>query len=642
VPLFLAVTPPGAIMVAGAILAVAGVSLARLELRAITVAGSVAAVVLAALAVAHTAIPDPIPDERKTMSPQRRGEKEHLFSAWSSVFRVDVLGHRGDRLPYTLHHDGNIGSALHYWDGTQDSLARFIRNFRALPFTVLDPEPKVLIIGAAGGQELQASIGFGASHVTGVELNPVTVSLLSEVFAEFTGNVAHHPRVELVNVEGRSYIERSDEQYDLIWLVAPDSYAARQAASSGAFVLSESYLYTVEMIREVLDHLKPNGVLAAQFGELNLHTRPNRTPRFVATARQALVESGARDYRKHLIVATAPAFVPGSTTLVSREPFTDERLDRFRAYLDEWIEDSEIWFPFYGEPPEQLNPVQNVIIATDEGFDRYNDFYPFDLSPVRDDSPFFWHFTPFRDALFGAIEKGDDVVDWEVATGERMLVILLVFASCFAAVFILLPTIRIRDAWRAMPYKLNAGLYFAALGLGFMFIEVSLIQKLTLFLGYPSYSLTVTLFAILISSGVGSLVSDAYSADRNRALFGLMACLALLTLGMQFGHEPVMALFSSAELPVRVAVAIALLVPVGLCLGAFMPIGVRTISALSAHEREYVAWGWAVNGFFSVVSSVSATILSMTFGFRWVLFLALLVYAAGVFALSRIPEERRA
>jgi len=630
-------------MIAGAILAGAGLSLARRDMRGLAAVGGATVVALVVLTFVPGAIPEPIPDKLKTMSPDRRGNQDVLYSAWSSVFRVDVLAFpKGDK-QYTLHHDGNIGSALHAWDGEKGSLLRYIRNFRSLPFTVLDREPKVLIIGAAGGQELQASLAFGAGHVTGVELNPVTVSLLTDVFADFTGNVANHPRVDLVNAEGRSFIERSDEKYDLIWLVAPDSYAAMNAASSGAYVLSESYLYTVEMVQEVLDHLKPNGIMAAQFGELYLHWRPNRTPRFVSTARHALIESGVEDFRKHLIVATAPAFVPGSTTLISKTPFDEQRLERFRKHLDDYIDESQVWYPFYGEPPGEPNSVQSVILAEGEqGFDAFNASYAFDLSPVRDDSPFFWHFTSFRTALFGGIEKHKGINDWEVATGERMLVILLVFASCFAGLFILLPTFKIRDVWQAIPYKLNAGLYFAALGLGFMFIEVCLIQKLTLFLGYPSYSLTVTLFSILIFSGIGSLVSGAYSDNRNQALWGLLGCLAILTVGMQFGHGPVMSLFSAAELPMRIAVAIALLAPVGLCLGAFMPIGVQTISALSDHEREYVAWGWAVNGFFSVVSSVSATILSMTFGFRWVLFLALVVYAVGVFALTRIPERRAA
>jgi hypothetical protein len=304
------------------------------------------------------------------------------------------------------------------------------------------------------------------------------------------------------------------------------------------------------------------------------------------------------------------------------------------------IEDTKVWFPFGDRPPGQLNSTQSVIALDGAPLEKFLASYAFNLSPVRDDSPFFWHFTSFRKAVFGGIEKNENFNDFEVATGERMLATLLLFASAFAAIFILLPTIKIRDVWRQIPHKLYAGIYFASLGLGFMFIEVCLIQKLTLFLGYPSYSLTVTLFSILIFSGVGSLLSGTYSASRNKALFGLLAALAGLTLVMQFGLGTITDAFSDSGLPVRIALTAALLAPVGLCLGAFMPIGVMTISALSNHEKEYVAWAWAVNGFFSVVSSASGTMLSMTIGFRWVLFIALIIYAVGVLALTRIPESR--
>jgi MFS family permease len=171
-----------------------------------------------------------------------------------------------------------------------------------------------------------------------------------------------------------------------------------------------------------------------------------------------------------------------------------------------------------------------------------------------------------------------------------------------------------------------------------MFIEVCLIQKLALFLGYPSYSLTVTLFSLLISSGVGSLLSDRYSSRRNRAFAFLFAYLVALILALQFAFPVISELFVRSGLAVRVVVAVICLAPVGLGLGAFMPIGIKTVSSLTVHRKQYVAWAWAVNGFFSVVASVLSTILSMTIGFNLVFLLALVIYAVGMTALSRTPE----
>src|SRR6185369_9364922 len=165
-------------------------------------------------------------------------------------------------------------------------------------------DARVLVIGAAGGHELLTALYFGAAHVTGVELNPATVELLTDRFAEFTGHLADNPRVTLVNAEGRSYLKRTGGEYDLIWLVAPDTYAAMNAASSAAYVLSEGYLYTVEMIDEALAHLSADGVLCAQFGEIAYDQKPNRTTRYLATAREALRRSGVSDIAAHVTVVT--------------------------------------------------------------------------------------------------------------------------------------------------------------------------------------------------------------------------------------------------------------------------------------------------------------------------------------------------
>src|SRR5205814_1952945 len=146
----------------------------------------------------------------------------------------------------------------------------------------------VLIIGAAGGNEVLASLHFDAGHVDAVELNPVTYSLVTDKLADFTGHLAENPKVNYVNGDGRTFLARRDDKYNLIWFPAPDSYSATNAATAGAFVLSESYLYTSDMVKDSLDHLGPNGMIATQYGEFDYANRSNRTTRYVATARRAL------------------------------------------------------------------------------------------------------------------------------------------------------------------------------------------------------------------------------------------------------------------------------------------------------------------------------------------------------------------
>jgi spermidine synthase len=642
VPLFSTITPPGAILAAGAVLALAGLCLAR-AWRAGWLGAPLAAALLL-LSLTPGRLPDPVVDRTKTNSPQWMGPAKILFSAWSTVFRVDVIDGPAPEERLIVSHDGNIGSNLIHFDGDLSALTRFDADVRSTPFSVLGEAPAVLIIGAAGGHEILASLYFGAGHVTAVELNPVTVSLLKQHYADYTGHIAEHPRVTLVNAEGRSFLERDPGRYDLIWLVAPDSYAAMNAASSGAFVLSESYLYTVEMIQEAFRHLNPGGVLCLQTGDIAFAQKPNRAARYLSTARRALDEMGRDDFASRVLVSSTPEFLTMVTILVGEQPFSTEQVARFRenaARVRPVGEASTVWHPREpGTPPEQ--PVQAVISLPEKELSGWREDYPYDLSPVTDDSPFFWHFTSFRDALFDPADRGTAIYDPEDAKGERVLVVLLGVVGAFAAVFLLLPLWAIRDVWSALPYKPNALLYFAALGLGFMFFEIPLIQKLTLFLGYPTYSLTVTLFGLLVFSGLGSLVSERFTARRNRSLSLLLAALAGLTLFYQFGVAPLVALMVAAPLALRIGVTVVLLAPLGLCLGAFLPLGLATVASLSQQREPYIAWCWAVNGFFSVMSSVLATMVSMSFGFRVVLLQALLSYAIGVLALTRVPAPARA
>jgi hypothetical protein len=150
---------------------------------------------------------------------------------------------------------------------------------------------------------------------------------------------------------------------------------------------------------------------------------------------------------------------------------------------------------------------------------------------------------------------------------------LLAFVLSFAAVFLLLLFVAIREVWSAIPYEAPAAVYFAALGIGFMFFAFSLIQQFTLLLGYPTYSLEVTLFALLIFSGIGSVLSAGAAGKRNRTLLGLRCAVALMVLCHRFGLGPLVHRFEGATLAARVGVAAAVMAPLGLCLGAFMPIG---------------------------------------------------------------------
>src|SRR5262245_23473 len=635
IPLFAAISPPGCVALAGALFAAAGLALA--DRAAARAAGAALLLLGGAAALGARHLPDPLPDRQKVMSPAVRRDSPVRFSGWGPVFRVDVLDGFATHRFLWIAHDGGLGSNLMAFDGDLGKLRHFDGDVRSTPFVLVAPAPEVLVVGAAGGHEVLASLYFGAAQVTGVELNPVTVSLLREHFAEYN-RLARDPRVTLEVAEGRAYLKRDGPSYDLVWFVAPDTYAAQNAASSAGFVLSESYLYTQEAIAEALGRLRPRGVLCMQNGDIDFERKPNRAARWLATARAALESRGVRDFASHVLVAETPEFLHLVTTCLRLEPFAPEEAARFRANVEALAPVGKpgrvIHPPADGEAPSHL--LQKIARLPHEELARELAAYPYDVSPVRDDAPFFWHFAGFRRALAVPGWRGP-VFDPEDAIGERVLLALLAFAVAFGGVWLGLPLLLARAAFRGIPHKRHALVYFAALGLGFMFYEVVLIQKLTLFLGYPTRSLSVTLFALLAASAVGSLLSPRLARRRSRSLLGLLAALFALTLLYRFGLSPLVAALVGLPLAARIALALAFLAPLGLCLGAFMPLGLATVAAATTHEREAVAWAWAVNGFCSVVASVLATILAMSFGFHAVLALAAGTYAVGVAALLRIP-----
>jgi hypothetical protein len=616
--------PPATIALAALVLALTGLRIALLQRGAsLPLAGAMAAV-LAVLVVAPGLLPDPTPDRSK-------GELVDTIShEWSPIFRVDVDDFEDTRL---LSHDGLLGSVITRWDGERASLAEFEfdEDPRSFPFRVLDDAPRnEMIIGAAGGHEILASLYFEAENVDAIELNPVTHDLVTDRYADFAGNLADQPGVSYITDDGRSFLARSDETYDLIWYPAPDSYSATNVSNAGAFVLSESYLYTTETIVESLEHLSDDGILAAQFGEANFDKKTNRTTRYTSTARKALRERGVDDPSQHILVATTRTAGASSlsTVLVKATPFTSEEIDRFTGAGSD-IEGSTIR---HADGRAEDPSVTPVITLPDDELDEWYDSFPYAVGPITDDGPFFWHFARFGDVLENF---GDpiDTLDPEDATGERVLVLLLVIAALLGGIFLLVPFVAVRDVWRVLPRKGTSAVYFAALGLGFMFFEITLIQRLTLFLGYPTYSLTVTLASILLFTGAGALLSSRWSADVRRAIPVLLGAIVVLALFYTFALEPVTDALLELPLPVRVVTAFVLLAPLGLCLGAFMPVGLRVVAGLTSFDREYVAWAWAVNGFSSVIGAVLTTMLAMVFGFQVVLWLAVAVYAVALLAL---------
>ena len=557
---------------------------------------------------------------------------------WGAVFRVDAV--QGFGPVKILHHDGLWGSSIWQYDGTPATTDRFSRDGRQIPWAALGRTPeRLLIIGAAGGNEIQAALTYGVGHVDAVELNPVTHHLLTETFAEYSGNIANLPNVNYVQGDGRTFLARSDAEYDLIWFVAPDSYAASNAATSGAFVLSESYLYTQEMIETAFDHLSADGLMVAQFGDFDFDARPTRTARYLVTARDA-IDDRVDDFASHslLIVEEADLDISRVSTIVlSPAAFDAGDGERVVAAVAKVPGARAIHLPEGGGTNEGLTA--QIITGDDPAVDALVDGYQYDISTITDDRPFFWHFTPYDDVVTN-FSRG--LENSEIAIGERLLLMLLTVAVVVALVLLALPFLisRRRSGSPAVsvPGRWRLLVYFAALGLGFMLVEISMIQRFALLLGYPTLSLSVSLFTLLIATAIGARSSDWIQRDTRTRLWMTLGAMWLVGIVYLAVSDPVTERVLAWSEPLRIGLVVVMLFPVGVLLGMFLPTGIDRARAMAgdagADDGRLVAWCWAVNGFFSVIGSTSTTMLSMTFGFDRTLLIGLVLYIVATAVLS--------
>jgi hypothetical protein len=570
-----------------------------------------------------------------------------LFTRWSPVNRVDLYekgdphqsfwtrwglgkGFEGPRpRVLTIQYDGHNGTNV-YQVEDDDSLLLLDSHLLRTPY-LLGSAPRVLVIGVGGGIDVMNAIRRGASHVTGVELQPITIELLTGQLAKFTGGSFLRPEVELVASEGRHFIRSSEDLFDIIQITGVDTFAAQ---TTGAYVLAESYLYTVEAVSDYLDHLEEDGVLSIVVGDVASPDDSLSTPliaRLAVIAREALERRGVENPADHAVIAAQFVPLPGSgrTTgflmadmLVKDTPFTSRDISRLRAFLEPNGFDLRL---APGEPGDPM--LTRIFDASGERIDEMLAHRDFALAPVTDDKPFFYHFLRWS-TLF----RGEQTI-WYFpgsTTGLLMLVIMLGQALLLGTALIILPLARGARERLSGAQAARFLVYFLGLGVGFMLIEISFVQKYVLVLGYPTYSLSVTIFSLLLFAALGAWLSNRGWERPRPFLIGLL----IVTVGLVCAEVSILPLVRdrliAAPLAVRIGVTVLLQLPLGVVLGMYFPTGVELVRRAAP---RLVPWAWAVNGVASVASSVIAVILGMTIGFSGVALTAAGVYVIGTCAL---------
>jgi len=544
-------------------------------------------------------------------------EAEHpVFSKWNSFSRIAVIDreHQDWGLSDTyagphvrsLYMDIDSSASTPILEGGPlgGPISYLQYEITGLAYALRAPE-RVLVIGPGGGRDLWTALVGGARRVEGVEVNPIIVNdVMTSRFKVFSGDVYHAPGVSVVVDDGRSYVSRSREKYDVIQASLVDTWAA---TSAGAFAMTENNLYTVEAFEAYLGHLTPDGVLTI--------TRWYRDGlRLVSLAHAASQRLGWSGLTDRMFLARNGTVM---TLILKSSPLTDDEVRKLVATCDR-LKFGIVYAPVTASHPEPPPRNDYTRLITTDNTDRFYRTFFWDITPTTDDRPFFFH-TLFpgqttmkfdRTMLFGS--------------GYETLRTVLVLSFVLVSVFIVLPLAGfspepIGEVRRA----LAPVAYFACLGAGFMLVEIGLTQRFVLFLGHPVYSLTVILFTLLLGGGLGSALSRRVGGSPRATIAIVIPLVIVAGLIYATALPGIFAAWIGLPRAARILLSVALLLPLGVLLGMPLPAGIRILG----RRPGLLAWAWGVNGATSIFGASGAILIAMNWGFMRVAATGAIVYA---------------
>ncbi len=554
------------------------------------------------------------------------------FAQWNAISRVEV-DNQGGAKAVVIDADAStyiMNADPHNWG------AEWEKNLMSAPpalANVLRPRGDFAIIGPGGGVDVLRALASGSPNVTGIEINPIIANtVMRERYADYSYHLYERPEVHLHVTDGRSFIRNSQAQYDVIQMTLVDTWASTAA---GAFALSENSLYTADAFREYFQHLKPDGMIAITRWEFR---QPREALRVVSVAMEALHQLGVANPARHFIVVSEGELNEDGipvVVLAKKSPFSPDEEAAVIAHLERYDDLEPLYLP--SAPGD--NPFSALIARNDPwAFARE---YAYNVAPVTDNAPFFF-FTLKTSQVLGdeGLREG---IDWKVNLGVVVLGMVLLISLAAVLVFLILPMIcgagasgRDGGTRRWIPL-----LYFVAVGLGYILVEIAFIQRFVLFLGHPTYALTVVIFLLLLSSGAGSLVSRRWLPEPAHVWLPL-----LLLAGAICVHVLVLPglLNALVGLPFALKLLISglLLIPLGVAMGMPFPTGLRALAGAPVPEfppndapaATAVEWAWAMNAASSVLGSVLAMVIAIHWGLNFTLACGAVAYLAAV-GLSR-------
>ena len=564
-----------------------------------------------------------------------KGQKleNESFVKWNSFSRIAIAPEKGSGMP-TIFIDADASTGIANFDYAHlppRELHNLLYQGPGLPYAIR-PAAKTLIIGPGGGWDVARALASGSHDITGVEINQIiATTIMREKFPQLSRGLYLRPDVHIFVEDGRAFVRRSSEKYQILQATLVDTWASTAA---GAFAFSENNLYTTDALRDYLMHLTDDGLVAfTRWG----FEPPRESLRLVSLAMVALRGLGATDPSKHIIVgregtpADLTKWGTKDTVLISRNPFSADDIARARHAIAEGGM-TAVYLP------DEMIPNQFTELLHSPDPAAYERHYEFDISPVSDNRPFFFYTVQPSDLWAFITRASTNSEDYKINSAVPLLFELLGISVLATAIVLALPPLVLGTRLPRQKPVLAFLLYFLAIGAGYILVEVALIQKFVLFLGHPTYALTVVIFSLLVSSGLGSFASRKMirgSADRWRAA---LAGVALLIGLMAVEVSVLLPKAIQLPLPWKVMMSVVLIFPAGFLMGMPFPIG---LARLEKWHSASVRWAWSLNAAASVLGSVASLVLAIYLGLVQTLLIGGALYLAALAAAAANPAETR-
>jgi spermidine synthase len=522
------------------------------------------------------------------------------FARWNAISRVEVDRKDDGAKVIVIDADANtfiMNADLEHWAGSQ--WEKNLMGAAAGVVNSLRPHGDYAIIGPGGGVDVLRAVANGSHSVTGIEINPIIANtIMRDRYADFAYHLYQRSDVHVHVADGRSFIRNAPSNYDVVQMTLVDTWASTAA---GAFALSENSLYTTEAFREYFEHLKPDGIIAVTRWEFQ---EPREALRVVSVAMRALHGLGESQTSAHFMVISQGDLDKGGipvTVLAKKSAFTAAEQAEVRHHLQKYSELKLLY-----SPAQASRNAFTELIKSNDPF-VFSKQYAYNVAPVTDNAPFFF-FTLKPEQIWRSISE-PGAMDWKVNLGVAVLAMLLLISLVAVLAFLVVPLILQKE---------RAGnsaslLYFVAIGLGYILVEITFIQRFVLFLGHPTYALTVVVFLMLLSSGAGSVASSQWIANPARVWLPLMVIVAALMVFVWI-LPPILNRLVGAPFPAKLLISAFMLAPLGFVMGMPFPAGLRALSANRGKHGDSIEWAWAMNAASSVLGSVLAIVIAIQFG----------------------------